>query len=151
MKILKTMLLIAIACYLLFSLYISRKVYLVVENSYNTFGEDNKYSDIVSDELFYNICMTDIRGGIEKGFTYEYKLRMPITLHWFTGARTFCWYDSGVYDQDGNLDRGGSDIGFMVSLELKNGKWIISDYLNPDPLPLIKYFKLQFEEKYGLS
>lgn len=132
--ILKTILIcigLIVILYMAESLYISSKVYSVVKASYDSYGEGGDYGDIVSDEIFARMCYRNghiISSKDVPEAKETNKLSFPFTYHWFFGGKSTYKYTYCIYNEDGSIAGGSSEVPVTVSICLHNGRWVINDY-----------------------
>jgi len=130
-KIMKYLLIcILVLLYIGESLYIGIKIKSIVSESYNTYGENNSYSDNVSDTIFRELCY---RNGYpissyNNNDTKEINsLSFPLTTHWIFGGISTYWYTYEIYDNTGELMGGSSNIPVTITFEIQQGKLKIID------------------------
>ena len=103
--------------------YLSFKIKNIVNESYATYGEVNKFPDDISD---LNFLRMRIRSDYNKDkITYEERrCSFPITLIFLNKAKAWYWYE-----YKSNLNSAKTDLHFpvIVDLELKNFRWIITN------------------------
>jgi len=122
---------ILVVLYIGESVYIGIVVHSIVLESYNTYGENNIYSDTVSDSIFKEMCY---RNGYplsakERVDVKEINsLSFPLTIHWVFGGKATYWYTYEIYDENGELAGGSSQIPVTINFEIQQGKMKITDY-----------------------
>ena len=113
-----------LAFYLLNCVYLSFKVKNILDESYATYGEVNKFPDDISDLNFLRMRIRSDYYKDKSKITYEEKwCSFPISLIILNKARTWygCKYKSNLCH---NLH---SSV--VVNLEFKNFRWVITDVI----------------------
>lgn len=113
------------------SIYVNNTVHAIVLESYNTYGENNIYSDIVTDEIFARMCYRNGYPVSSKGRTDVKEinsLSFPSTIHWIFGGTATYWYCYEIYDENGELSGGSWEIPVTITFEIQQGKLKIVDY-----------------------
>lgn len=117
-KIILACLALLLSCYLIPSIYISAKVYTIARNSYDHYGEDNPFSEIIADEFYKKMSHRYRLKSNEK----EYNI-MPFPMTYFAdgGAKTTYRYWSNR----------GHNIPVYVTLALEGWKWVVVGLYEP--------------------
>ncbi len=114
-----------LAFYLLNCVYLSFKIKNIANESYETYGEINKFPDDISDLDFLRM---NIRSDYykDKGkIAYEEKwFSFPISLIILNKAKAWYWYE---YKSDEGSTRTEFHFPVVVDLEFKNFRWIITE------------------------
>ena len=114
-----------LAFYLLNCVYLSFKIKNIANESYETYGEINKFPDDISDLDFLRM---NIRSDYykDKGkIAYEEKwFSFPISLIILNKARAWYWYE---YKSNENSTRTDFHFPVVVDLEFKNFRWVITE------------------------
>ena len=114
-----------LAIYLLNCVYLSFKIKNIANESYETYGEINKFPDDISDLDFLRM---NIRSDYykDKGkIAYEEKwFSFPISLIILNKARAWYWYE---YKSNENSTRTDFHFPVVVDLEFKNFRWVITE------------------------
>ena len=114
-----------LAFYLLNCVYLSFKIKNIANESYETYGEINKFPDDISDLDFLRM---NIRSDYykDKGkIAYEEKwFSFPISLIILNKARAWYWYE---YKSNKNSTRTDFHFPVVVDLEFKNFRWVITE------------------------
>lgn len=114
-----------LAFYLLNCVYLSFKIKNIANESYETYGEINKFPDDISD---LNFLRMNIRSDYykDKGkITYEEKwFSFPISLIILNKAKAWYWYE---YKSNKNSTRTDFHFPVVVDLEFKNFRWVITE------------------------
>lgn len=107
-------------------LYISFQINEILNESYNSYGKNNKYTDIVSDDIFNVMCYRN-REHRKYNNIYEKNWRsFPLTLVFLNKA-----YSIYRYTYISSFAK-SYDIPVTIYLEFKNFKWVIvGKYENP--------------------
>lgn len=122
--------------YGIFSLRLSYQVNRILDSSYQNYGRNNPYQDIVSDSIYCRMCyrhmgcrfeLVNLKDG--QTVKEENARTFPITYFWGGKVKTFFSYKYKAY-VDGELVRSNSNT-FTFTLQFVNGKWIISDMFDP--------------------
>ena len=133
-KIVFTLLLALVLLYLGQSLYISARVYSVVRASLRSFGTENTTSVPVDDAVFARMCFRDdysLSAADHPECGESITLGFPLTLHWFTGARSVYLYSYELSDGSGQLIGGSWRIPVTVYSEFRRGRLCITAYTEP--------------------
>ena len=116
-----------LAFYLLNCVYLSFKIKNIANESYETYGEINKFPDDISDLDFLRM---NIRSDYykDKGkIAYEEKwFSFPISLIILNKARAWYWYE---YKSNENSTRTDFHFPVVVDLEFKNFRWVITEVI----------------------
>ena len=116
-----------LAFYLLNCVYLSFKIKNIANESYETYGEINKFPDDISDLDFLRM---NIRSDYykDKGkIAYEEKwFSFPISLIILNKARAWYWYE---YKSNKNSTRTDFHFPVVVDLEFKNFRWVITEVI----------------------
>ena len=114
--------------YLIPSIYVSAKVYTIARSTDQSFGENNPYSEVVSDEIYkemsYRCPPESERGSVERE---KDTMWFPITYFWAGEAKTTYWYSYEVFFADGQW-AGSWNIPMHVTLRLVDGKRTVTDF-----------------------
>lgn len=112
-----------LAFYLLNCVYLSFKIKNIANESYETYGEINKFPDDISDLDFLRMR---IRSDYKKSeITYEEKwFSFPISLIILNKAKAWYWYE---YKSDKGSTRTDFHFPVVVDLEFKNFRWVITE------------------------
>ena len=114
-----------LAFYLLNCVYLSFKIKNIANESYETYGEINKFPDDISDLDFLRM---NIRSDYykDKGkIAYEEKwFSFPISLIILNKAKAWYWYE---YKGNKNSTRTDFHFPVVVDLEFKNFRWVITE------------------------
>lgn len=114
-----------LAFYLLNCVYLSFKIKNIANESYETYGEINKFPDDISDLDFLRM---NIRSDYykDKGkIAYEEKwFSFPISLIILNKAKAWYWYE---YKSDKGSTRTDFHFPVVVDLEFKNFRWVITE------------------------
>ncbi len=114
-----------LAFYLLSCVYLSFKIKNIANESYETYGEINKFPDDISD---LNFLRMNIRSDYykDKGkIAYEEKwFSFPISLIILNKAKAWYWYE---YKSNKNSTRTDFHFPVVVDLEFKNFRWVITE------------------------
>ena len=114
-----------LAFYLLSCVYLSFKIKNIANESYETYGEINKFPDDISD---LNFLRMNIRSDYykDKGkIAYEEKwFSFPISLIILNKAKAWYWYE---YKSDKGSTRTDFHFPVVVDLEFKNFRWVITE------------------------
>ena len=114
-----------LAFYLLSCVYLSFKIKNIANESYETYGEINKFPDDISDLDFLRM---NIRSDYykDKGkIAYEEKwFSFPISLIILNKAKAWYWYE---YKSDKGSTRTDFHFPVVVDLEFKNFRWVITE------------------------
>ncbi|MEI6577834.1 MAG: hypothetical protein WCN92_00040 [Eubacteriales bacterium] len=113
--------------YLSISVYLSLKAEKLIETSYSSFGEDNEYRTIISDELFVRLNYR--RNGKEYNeASQEINHRtFPITFFLGNKANIHYWYTYERRSETGRVLCGSSKIPMRITLNLKDWLWTVVD------------------------
>lgn len=128
----KTMIRILIPISILCIIYISQCVYLsfkldkVVQASYNSYGEVNNYSDIVSDEIFDRLNYRRYENEYSVPSIEKNIKTFPITLWFKNRAYSKYKYTYKRVDYEGHSLCGSYEVPVTITWEWKNFKWIIT-------------------------
>jgi hypothetical protein len=71
-------------------IYLGARIHSVVEASYNSYGEKNTFSKIVSDDVFMRICYRNgcaISSNGRANVKEKSKLSFPFVFHWIFGGK----------------------------------------------------------------
>ena len=116
-----------LAFYLLNCVYLSFKIKNIANESYETYGEINKFPDDISDLDFLRM---NIRSDYykDKGkIAYEEKwFSFPISLIILNKARAWYWYE---YKSNEDSTRTEFHFPVVVDLEFKNFRWVITEVI----------------------
>ena len=116
-----------LAFYLINCVYLSFKIKNIANESYETYGEINKFPDDISDLDFLRM---NIRSDYykDKGkIAYEEKwFSFPISLIILNKARAWYWYE---YKSNENSTRTDFHFPVVVDLEFKNFRWVITEVI----------------------
>lgn len=116
-----------LAFYLLNCVYLSFKIKNIANESYETYGEINKFPDDISDLDFLRM---NIRSDYykDKGkIAYEEKwFSFPISLIILNKAKAWYWYE---YKSDKGSTRTDFHFPVVVDLEFKNFRWVITEVI----------------------
>ena len=114
-----------LAFYLLNCVYLSFKIKNIANESYETYGEINKFPDDISDLDFLRMR---IRSDYKKSeITYEEKwFSFPISLIILNKAKAWYWYE---YKSDKGSTRTDFHFPVVVDLEFKNFRWVITEVI----------------------
>ena len=116
-----------LAFYLLNCVYLSFKIKNIANESYETYGEINKFPDDISDLDFLRM---NIRSDYykDKGkIAYEEKwFSFPISLIILNKAKAWYWYE---YKSDKGSTRTEFYFPVVVDLEFKNFRWVITEVI----------------------
>ena len=114
-----------LAFYLLNCVYLSFKIKNIANESYETYGEINKFPDDISDLDFLRM---NIRSDYYKDeITYEEKwFSFPISLIILNKAKAWYWYE---YKSDKGSTRTEFYFPVVVDLEFKNFRWVITEVI----------------------
>ena len=114
-----------LAFYLINCVYLSFKIKNIANESYETYGEINKFPDDISDLDFLRM---NIRSDYykDKGkIAYEEKwFSFPISLIILNKAKAWYWYE---YKSDKGSTRTDFHFPVVVDLEFKNFRWVITE------------------------
>ena len=117
-----------LAFYLLNCVYLSFKIKNIANESYETYGEINKFPDDISDLDFLRM---NIRSDYykDKGkIAYEEKwFSFPISLIILNKAKAWYWYE---YKSNKNSTRTDLYFPVIVDLEFKNFRWVITEVID---------------------
>lgn len=126
-----------------FSYSVSGQVDQILESSYQNFGYDNPYQEIVSDRIYARLCHRydsycyelDCPGitpkqDLHDNIVEEYRRTFPITYFWEGKAKTTFWYTCQIY-VDGKLYRASISIPVYLTLERVDGNWVVTDHYEP--------------------
>lgn len=117
-----------LAFYLLNCVYLSFKIKNIANESYETYGEINKFPDDISDLDFLRM---NIRSDYykDKGkIAYEEKwFSFPISLIILNKAKAWYWYE---YKSDKGSTRTEFYFPVVVDLEFKNFRWVITEVID---------------------
>ena len=115
-----------LAFYLLNCVYLSFKIKNIANESYETYGEINKFPDDISDLDFLRMCIRDDYKKEE--ITYEEKwCSFPISLIILNKAKAWYWYE---YKSDKGSTRTDFYFPVVVDLEFKNFRWVITEVID---------------------
>ena len=114
-----------LAFYLLNCVYLSFKIKNIANESYETYGEINKFPDDISDLDFLRMR---IRSDYKKSeITYEEKwFSFPISLIILNKAKAWYWYE---YKSNEDSTRTDFHFPVVVDLEFKNFRWVITEVI----------------------
>ena len=116
-----------LAFYLINCVYLSFKIKNIANESYETYGEINKFPDDISDLDFLRM---NIRSDYykDKGkIAYEEKwFSFPISLIILNKAKAWYWYE---YKSDKGSTRTDFHFPVVVDLEFKNFRWVITEVI----------------------
>ena len=126
-----TVLLIFVLLYLSVSVYLSVRTYYMVEATIH--DEYNKsYQKTISSELFKELDLLPLSKEKNTEILADYSLRWFVTYHWFTKAKCVFWYDLKVQSAiPSNILTGSARIPVTVTIEYKNGRWVVVDIFEP--------------------
>ena len=115
-----------LAFYLLNCVYLSFKIKNIANESYETYGEINKFPDDISDLDFLRMRIRDDYKKDE--ITYEEKwFSFPISLIILNKARAWYWYE---YKSNEDSTRTDFHFPVVVDLEFKNFRWVITEVID---------------------
>jgi len=114
--------------YMVPSIYVSAKVYTIARSSYDSYGNLNPYSDIVSDETFRKLCYRSDVTLFDQTATEKDFMIFPITYFWDGAAKTTYWYSYEAQDEKGEGVSGSRNVPVYITLHLIQGKWRITDH-----------------------
>ncbi len=119
--------LVFLVIYIAQCVYISFKIKKMIDASYETYGEINKFPDDISDLNFLRMCFRSVSD--KDRTTHEEKsCSFPITLVFFNKAKAWYWWEHYRWERDG--DHAGAKSGDLpdtVDLELKNFRWCVTN------------------------
>ena len=107
--------------YIILCLYVSIKVNKILDESFKSYGENNIYTEDISDKNFSLLCYRNKEHREYNDIYEENWHSFPITIVWLNNARSFYWYRySSAFVK-------GYNIPVKIKLELKNFRWIITN------------------------
>ena len=114
-----------LAFYLLNCVYLSFKIKNIANESYETYGEINKFPDDISDLNFLRMRIRSDYYKDKGKITYEEKwCSFPISLIILNKARAWYWYK---YKSNEDSTRTDFHFPVVVDLEFKNFRWVITE------------------------
>lgn len=140
MKRKKKIIMIFLCCFLLgayliaSSIYVSNKVHTIVQSSYDNYGRDNPFQEIVSDDIYKKISYRNRHSDMTEHdpfATERNSLSFPITYFWGGKAKTTYKYSYSVYNGNGECVGGSWNVPVYFILRLENGKWVVTDFHEP--------------------
>ncbi|MPN23804.1 hypothetical protein SDC9_171197 [bioreactor metagenome] len=117
--------------YICESVYIGAKVFAMVKGSYATYGGDNTYADMVSDEIYRKMCYRNgylISSQGNPSVKEINRLLFPLACHWITGGKATYWYTYEIYDDSNELVGGSWNIPVTITVEFSGSRLIVTDY-----------------------
>lgn len=129
-RMLQAALIVFVIIYLLLGAYLGCKVRTIVVSAFDSdsYVENNPYMDVISDEAYNYFVKSPMFDMTSPDARYEYKIyRLPLVIHWFTGAKVCLYYKDGYYVGDKKLS-GSTAVPIWFTLELCDGKWNVIDY-----------------------
>ena len=130
-RMLVSCVLVILALYLAEAAAVGGYLRHMVQSSYRGYGEENPFTDSVSDESYQQMC---VRNGYSVSSREDPALREtktligPLAYHWFVGGKAIYWYTYQIYDEDGTLAGGSARVPVTVSYTFSDGKLLITDY-----------------------
>ena len=129
--------------YLIPSIYVGCRLNKIIQESYNSFGENNPYPETISDTLYRKLCCGRNRNVADHADHENFRHTFPLTIFWPGGNKAFFWYDHEAIAINGGISSGRWDCGVMVTHQWKNGKWVITDVYEPGiPFNVLFYHEL---------
>ena len=129
--------------YLVPSIYVGCKLNKIIQESYNSFGENNPSPEPISDTLYSYLCGRNDRENAAHADHENFHHTFPLTFFWPGGSKSFYWYTYEAVAANGSSSSGGWNIGVMVTHQFKDGKWVITDVYEPGiPFNVLFYHEL---------
>lgn len=123
----------ALFIYLIVSIMISIQMNYIVTASNSNYEAENTFNSIISDEDFQRLCFRSDRSvEMETNPEMAEKIsRTPtITLHWFSGAKSYYWYSYELSDAN-RIVNASSNIPVTITSKYQNGKWVVTNIFEP--------------------
>jgi hypothetical protein len=116
---------ILIVTYISVSVYISIKADKLIDLSYSSYGENNKYKSIISDELFVKLNYRRMEKEYSEASKEINHRTFPITFYLGNKAYIYYWYTYERRSETGQVLCGSSKIPVMITLKLKDWIWTV--------------------------
>ena len=120
--------------YIAESVVIGVQINKILNSSYDNLGENNPYPEMVSDEIYRNMCYRRVHLSVVKeGQEYtESNVRFPVfALHWITGGKAFYNYSHTVSTISGEGISGSLRITCTVTFKMDGLTPVITDFYEP--------------------
>lgn len=138
---------ILLVLYLIPCVYVSARLYQMIQASHNSAGKNNPYAAVISDQWYDALrCSTPDKSEDPAVDNVVTQCIFPITILYPGGGKSIYLHAHNAYAADGSLICGEDLHGILVSYQFQDGSLHITDVFNPiDGL----YHSIFFEHIYS--
>mgnify|MGYP007026051438 CR=1 FL=1 len=123
---------ILLVLYLIPCVYVSARLYQMIQSSHDTAGKNNTYTDVISDQWYDALrCSTPDKSedpAIDKVVRH---CIFPVTFLYPGGGKSIYLHSHDAYAANGSLICGEELHGILVSYQFQNGALHVTDVFNP--------------------